>query len=181
MRHGITLLCLVGLNLDWDCLVPHCIMDSRDQWDFPQFSDPNDGPHAPLYSRQCLPLGLCNGTVIGSSIPYSQWYALIKSWHSPSFAHGALAQSSMFTSQRSPVHPATQLHSKLLIPSTHVALFRQGNTAQSSMFVYNNQWCKYWFPHSLDWDKRAVCADGIFKCVFVKESISRKFCSYVSN
>ena len=25
---------LVGLNIDWDCLVPHCIMGSRDKWEF---------------------------------------------------------------------------------------------------------------------------------------------------
>ena len=32
---GITLLWLVGLKIDWDCPVPHCIMGSRDQWEFP--------------------------------------------------------------------------------------------------------------------------------------------------
>ena len=42
MRHGFQLagiapLWLVALNIDWDCLVPHCIMDSRDQWEFPPF------------------------------------------------------------------------------------------------------------------------------------------------
>ena len=34
---GITLLWLVGLNVDWDCLVSHCIIGSRDQWEFPLF------------------------------------------------------------------------------------------------------------------------------------------------
>ena len=28
---------LAGLNIGWDCLVPHCIMGSRDQWEFPPF------------------------------------------------------------------------------------------------------------------------------------------------
>ena len=42
MRHGlqlagITLLWLVDLNIDWDRLVSHCIMDSRDLWEFPPF------------------------------------------------------------------------------------------------------------------------------------------------
>ena len=31
---------LVGLNIDWDCLVPHCIMGSSDQWEFPLFFRP---------------------------------------------------------------------------------------------------------------------------------------------
>ena len=64
MRHGlllagITLLWLVGLNIDWDCLVPHCIMGSRDQWEFPLFQTTVT---VPLHCRR-LPLGLCNGTV----------------------------------------------------------------------------------------------------------------------
>ena len=42
MRHGLrltgpTLLWFVGLNIDWDYLVPHCIMGWRDQWEFPTF------------------------------------------------------------------------------------------------------------------------------------------------
>ena len=62
MRHGlqlagITLLWLVGLNIDWDCLVPHCIMGSRDQWEFPLFPTTVT---VPLHCRR-LPLGLCNG------------------------------------------------------------------------------------------------------------------------
>ena len=45
MRHGlqlasIALLRLVGLNIDWGCLVPHCIMDSLDQWEFLPFFGP---------------------------------------------------------------------------------------------------------------------------------------------
>ena len=45
MRHGlqlasIALLRLVGLNIDWGCLVPHCIMDSLDQWKFLPFFGP---------------------------------------------------------------------------------------------------------------------------------------------
>ena len=45
MRHGlwlaaITRLWLLGLNIDWDCLVLHCIMDSCDQWEFPPFDRP---------------------------------------------------------------------------------------------------------------------------------------------
>ena len=40
---GITLLWFVGLNIDWDCLVPHCIMGSCDQW---EFLDPSDSPLA---------------------------------------------------------------------------------------------------------------------------------------
>ena len=36
----ITLLWLVGLKIDWDCLVPHCIMGSRDHWESPLFFRP---------------------------------------------------------------------------------------------------------------------------------------------
>ena len=43
---GIMLLSVVGLNIDLDCLVPHCVMGSRDQWEFPSFSDPSDSPFA---------------------------------------------------------------------------------------------------------------------------------------
>ena len=64
MRHGlqlagITILWLVGLNIDWDCLVPHCIMGSRDQWEFPPFSDFSGSPfpqpyqHANACRRDC--------------------------------------------------------------------------------------------------------------------------------
>ena len=37
---GITLLWLVGLNIDWDCLVPQCIIGVCDQWEFPLFFRP---------------------------------------------------------------------------------------------------------------------------------------------
>ena len=42
----ITLLWLVGLKIDWDCPVLHCIMGSHDQWEFQLFSDPSDSPFA---------------------------------------------------------------------------------------------------------------------------------------
>ena len=69
MRHGFqlvstTLLWLDGLNIDWDCPVPHCIMGSRDQWDFWPFSRPQWPSLFPaLTAGKCLPLGLCKGTV----------------------------------------------------------------------------------------------------------------------
>ena len=45
MRDGlqlayITLLWLAGICIDWDCLVPQCIMGSHDQWGFPLFFSP---------------------------------------------------------------------------------------------------------------------------------------------
>ena len=43
---GITLLCLVGLNIDWDCPVPHCIIGSRDQWKFPSILNPTHSSFA---------------------------------------------------------------------------------------------------------------------------------------
>ena len=69
MRHGfqlagITLLWLVGLNIDWDCLVPHCIMGSRDQWEFPLFGGPQ---WQSLCTALTVPLVLCKGTVKESS------------------------------------------------------------------------------------------------------------------
>ena len=55
---------LAVLKIDWDCPVPHCIMGSRDQWDFQLFFRPQwqflcIGPT----TGNCLPLGLCKGTV----------------------------------------------------------------------------------------------------------------------
>ena len=85
MRHGlqvagITLLWLVGLNIDWDYLLPHCIMGSCDQWEFPlffrhQWQSPCTAPTA----GKCLPLGLCKGTVNQSSVTWTnndpfQWH-----------------------------------------------------------------------------------------------------------
>ena len=69
MRHGlqladITLVWLVCLNIDWDCLVPYCIMDSWDQWEFPPFFKPQwQSLCTALPAGKCLPLGLCKGTV----------------------------------------------------------------------------------------------------------------------
>ena len=56
--------CLVGLNIDWDCLVPHSIMGSRNKWEFPPFFWPQwqSSCTAPTAGK-CLPLGLCKGTV----------------------------------------------------------------------------------------------------------------------
>ena len=66
---------LVGLNIDGDFQVPHCIMGSRDQWEFPVFSDqflPFVKPQwksgwkslcTALPAGKCLPIGLCKGTV----------------------------------------------------------------------------------------------------------------------
>ena len=68
MRHGlqlagIRLLWLVGLKIDWDCPVPHCIMGSCHQWEFPNvFETPVTVPLHCL-NGNCLPLGLCKGTV----------------------------------------------------------------------------------------------------------------------
>ena len=59
---GITLLWLVGLNIDWDCLVPHCIMTSGNSH---RLSHPSGSPFSPKY-RQCFLLRLCRGTVIES-------------------------------------------------------------------------------------------------------------------
>ena len=69
MRHGLqlagsTLLWLVSLNTDWDCLVPHCIMGLCDRWKFSPFFR----PQWPSLCRaqtagKCLSAGLCKGTV----------------------------------------------------------------------------------------------------------------------
>ena len=65
IRHGLTLLWLVGLKIDWDCPVPHCIMGSRDQWEFQLFFQTS--VTVPLHCN-CLPLGLCKGTVKESTV-----------------------------------------------------------------------------------------------------------------
>ena len=58
------ILWLVGLNIDWDCLVPHCIIGSPTPVGVPIiFQTPVTVPlHSPN-GRQCLSLGLCKGTV----------------------------------------------------------------------------------------------------------------------
>ena len=61
---GIILLWLGGLKIDWDCLVPHCIMGSHDQWEFQLFFRPQwQSLCTALTAGNCLPLGLCRGTV----------------------------------------------------------------------------------------------------------------------
>ena len=66
---GIALLWLVGLNIDWDCLVPHCIMGSHDQWEFPPFFRPQwESLCTALTAGKCLPLRLCKGTVKESRV-----------------------------------------------------------------------------------------------------------------
>ena len=69
---------LVGLNIDWDCIVPHCIMGSRAQWEFPPFFQaPVTVPLLSRSGRQmpavCLPLWLCKGIVEESSQLLSAW------------------------------------------------------------------------------------------------------------
>ena len=43
---AITLLWLVGLNIDWDCLVLQWIVGSHDKWGFPPFWKTSDSPLA---------------------------------------------------------------------------------------------------------------------------------------
>ena len=51
-------------NMDWDCLMPHCIIGSCDQWEFPPFFRPQwQSLCTALTAGKCLPLGLCKGTV----------------------------------------------------------------------------------------------------------------------
>ena len=42
---GITHLWLVGLNIDWDFIVPYCTMGSRDQWKFLPVTVPVHSPN----------------------------------------------------------------------------------------------------------------------------------------
>ena len=52
-RHALW---LVGLNINWDCLVPHCIMGSRDQREFPPFFRPQwQSLCTALTAGKCLP------------------------------------------------------------------------------------------------------------------------------
>ena len=53
-----------GLNIDWDCLVPHCIMGSHDQWEFTPFFGPQwQSLCTTLMAGKCLMSVLCKGTV----------------------------------------------------------------------------------------------------------------------
>ena len=54
---GIAFLWLVGLNIDWDCLVPHCIMGPCDQWEFPSFF--RIPVTVPLHSRNGRQINAC--------------------------------------------------------------------------------------------------------------------------
>ena len=93
MRHGlqfagVMLLWLVGLNIDWDCLVPNCIMGSHYQWEFPLFFRPQrQSLCTALTAGNCLPLGLCKGTVKESSSCDIYLYPLWSDW---SFIMGTL-------------------------------------------------------------------------------------------
>ena len=61
---GITLLWLVGLNIDQDRLVTRFTMGSRNQWEFPPFfSSPWQSFCTALTAGKWLPLELCEGTV----------------------------------------------------------------------------------------------------------------------
>ena len=53
---------IVGLIIDWDRLVPHYIMDSRDQWEFsPFFRLQWQSLCTALTAGKCLSLGPCKG------------------------------------------------------------------------------------------------------------------------
>ena len=58
------LLWLVGINIDWDCLVSHGIMGSTDWWKLLLFLMPQwQSLCTALTAGKGLPLGLCKGTV----------------------------------------------------------------------------------------------------------------------
>ena len=60
------ILWLVYLNIDWDCLVPQCIMGSRGHWEFPLFFRPQwQSICTALTPGSCLP---CNRTVEESTV-----------------------------------------------------------------------------------------------------------------
>ena len=93
MRHGlqlagITLLWLVGLKLDLDCPVPHCLMGSRDQWEFQQFFRPQwQSLCTVLTAGNCLPLGPCKATVKESKSVSIQMFLeladIFRGWYKP--------------------------------------------------------------------------------------------------
>ena len=48
----------------------HCIVGSRDRWEFPSFSKGHSQfPCSALTTGKCLPLGLCKG-IVKESCPY---------------------------------------------------------------------------------------------------------------
>ena len=60
---SITVFSLVGLNIGWDCPVPHCIAGSRDRWELPTFFRRHwQSLCTALTAGKCLSLGLCKGT-----------------------------------------------------------------------------------------------------------------------
>ena len=91
MRHGlklagILLLWLVGLNIYCDCLVPHCIVGSGEQWEFPPFLKPQwQYLCTALTTGNCLSLGLCKGAVKESNHLYRLHKVCIKNYLSPDF------------------------------------------------------------------------------------------------
>ena len=68
MRHGLQLtgichLWLDGLSIVWDCLVSHCILGSRDRWEFqPFFRNQRQSLCTSLTADKCLLLRLGKGT-----------------------------------------------------------------------------------------------------------------------
>ena len=64
---SITLLWLIGLNIGWDCLVSHCIVGPCDQREFLFFRWYWQSCFTALMAGISLPLGLCKGTVKGST------------------------------------------------------------------------------------------------------------------
>ena len=66
---GITVSWLVGLNIDWVCLMPRNIMGARDQWEFPPFFRTQwQSLWTAVTAGICLQLGLSKGTVKESSL-----------------------------------------------------------------------------------------------------------------
>ena len=108
------------LNICWNCLEPHCVVGTRDRWIFRPFCiHQRQSLCTALTAGKCLPLGLCKGTVKGSSryVTWEEWAV-----------HDALALRSLATL------------SDLLVRETHTRIVDLETTNSHS-----KQW--NWFPH----------------------------------
>ena len=72
-------------------------------------------------------------TLTGILLQAQEYAPTSTSAHAPPFAHGLLAQSSVFVSHELPSNPARQLHVNWATPSKHAAPCWHGKTPHSSI------------------------------------------------
>ena len=128
---------VIGLNIDWDCLVPHCIMGSCDQWEFSLFQTTVT---VPLHCRR-LPLRLCNGTVTECTVGL-EWDLKIASNIQEKYNFLIITKQGTYVNKCVKSSNWTKFHCSSLKNG-----FRNDHNAKISnwvhMHIFNELWC--WF------------------------------------